>query len=73
MRPTNLEKLSSFLPFWHYYKENRCIPPINMPTLEAIAVIYREELHPAPVRLFCGPCVEEMITTLFYAYEREME
>ena len=68
MSPTNISKLQKYLPFWEYYKANKCIPPINLPTLEAIAVIYREELHPAPVRLYCSVCVEEMITTLFNQY-----
>ena len=71
MSPKNLLKLKKYLPFWEYYKANKCIPPINLPTLEAIAVIYREELHPAPVRLYCSVCVEEMITTLFHQYERD--
>jgi len=72
MSPTNLEKLRNYLPFWEYYKANKCIPPINLPTLETIASVYREELHPAPVRLYCSVCVEEMITTLFNQYEREI-
>ena len=37
-----------------------------MPTLESIADIYREELHPSPVRLYCNVCVGEMITSLFH-------
>lgn len=72
MSPTNLEKLRNYLPFWEYYKANKCIPLINLPTLEAIAYIYREELNPLPVRLYCSVCVEEIITTLFYQYEREI-
>jgi len=72
MTQNNLERLNKFLPFWEYYKANKCIPPINLPTLEAIAVIYQEELHPAPVRLYCSVCVEEMITTLFNQYERDI-
>ena len=73
MSPINIEKLRKYLPFWEYYQTNKCIPPINLPTLEAIAVIYKEELHPAPVRLYCSVCVEEMITTLFNQYERELK
>ena|ERR1700722_19115818 len=73
MSPSNITKLQKYLPFWEYYQANKCIPPINLPTLEAIAAIYREELHPAPVRLYCSVCVEEMITTLFNQYEREIK
>jgi len=72
MKPSNLDKLTTLLPFWQYYKANRCVPPINMPTLQAIEAIYREELHPAPVRLYCNACVEDMISTIFNQYERDI-
>jgi hypothetical protein len=64
-------KLQPYLPILEYYKAHSALPPINMPTLEALAAIYRAEISPAPVRLYCSVCVHDMITTLFNRYERE--
>jgi hypothetical protein len=66
-------KLTPFLPLLEYYKAHKTVPPINMPILEALAAIYREEINPATVRLYCSVCVHDMITTLFNRYERERE
>jgi hypothetical protein len=68
----NLQQLTPYIQYWNYYKTNHCLPPIALSTLQEIEAIYRKELHPAPVRLYCGVCVADMFTSLFGEWERKI-
>ena len=69
MKNSSLEKLAPFIPFMASAIKNQNSPSIPGEIIE----VYADEFPPGLLKPGCGVCVQEMLTTLFYQYERDMK